>query len=92
MTSDVFIPIRFKGDEASLPKDLQNICDSRRGLRARGIRLLYLRCPSLIKYIKPPVAARYEPYTLQGMRLVLSWHEVNPIVNIELRSSFYSFR
>ena len=68
---------RYLRDETSLPRELQNPCDSRRGLRARAIRLLYLRCPSLIRHIKPPVAPRYEPYTLQGMRLLLAWHEVN---------------
>ena len=78
----IFVTIRFQGDESSLPKDLQNVCDSRRGLRARAIRILYLRCSSLIKYIKPPVAARYEPYTLQGMKLLLAWHEVNHITNV----------
>lgn len=66
---------RYQGDETSLPRELRNVSDSRRGLRARAIRLLYLRCPSLMKRIKPPVAPRYEPYTLQGMRLLLAWHE-----------------
>lgn len=76
---------RYQGDETSLPRELRNVSDSRRGLRARAIRLLYLRCPSLMKRIKPPVAPRYEPYTLQGMRLLLAWHEVNTLVQ------FYQF-
>lgn len=74
--TDYILLIRYKGDETTLPRELQSPCDSRRGLRARAIRLMFLRCPALIKSIKPPVAARYEPYTLHGMRLLLAWHEV----------------
>lgn len=67
---------RYAGNVSSLPHELQTLCDNRRGLRARTIRLLFLRCPALIKQIKPPVSPRYEPYTLHGMRLLLAWHEV----------------
>ena len=67
------------GTNDSVPIHLLS-CDNRRGLRMRTIRLAFFKCSALMQSIKPPVAARYEPYTLLGMRLVLTWHEVIPFL------------
>ena len=60
-----------------LPKDLDGYCDEHLGLRARVIRILYFLYPPLIKNITSPVLPQYEPYTLQGKKLLLTWREVS---------------
>ena len=81
---DYEIHYSLTNDETQLPRSLHNPCDSRLGLRSRVIRLFFLRCPALVQRIKPPVAPRYEPYTLQGMQLVLAWHEVRIYYSFQL--------
>ena len=66
--------LKVGADESASIKFLS--CDNRGGLRMRTIRLAFLRSAPLMQSIKPPVLHRYEQYTLQGMRLVLFWHEV----------------
>ena len=70
---------RYYCDDGSLPLDLHLVSDERRGLRARVIRLLFLRCPTMIHRLRsPPAATRYELNSLLGMKLSLTWHEVTP--------------
>lgn len=40
------------------------------------IRLAFLRMPTLAQALSNSLGERADPYKLQGMRLVLAWHEV----------------
>lgn len=66
---------RFRYKDSLLPIELFTENDSRQGLRARVIRILFFLSPVFVQKISPPVTAQYEPYSLQGLQLLFHWHE-----------------